>query len=50
MFRTARITFADLNGTRTITAQVFHDPTYDPFWQDEAVAAAVERFCNLYRI
>lgn len=48
MFRTARITFADLNGTRTITAQVFHDPTFNQFWQDEAVADAVERCCDLY--
>ena len=47
MFRTARITFADQNGTRTVTAQVFHDPAYDQFWQDEAVADAVESgFCT----
>ena len=48
MFRTARITFADQNGARTITAQVFHDPTFSPFWQDQAVADAVERCCSTY--
>ena len=48
MFRTARITFADLNGARTITAQVFYNPAYDQFWQDEAVVDAIERCCHLH--
>ena len=48
MFRTARITFADQNGARTITAEVFYDPAYDKFWQDDAVADALERCCDLY--
>ena len=50
MFRTARIKFADhASGTeRTLTAQVFHDPAYNQFWQDDAVAEAVERCCHLY--
>ena len=48
MFRTARITFADQNGARTITAQVFHDPAYDQFWQDDAVLDAVGRNCDTY--
>ena len=48
MFRAARITFADLNGARTITTQVWYDPAYDQFWQDAALTEAVERCCNLY--
>ena len=48
MFRTARITFADQNGARTITARVFHNPAYDQFWQDVALLDAVERCCSTY--
>ena len=50
MFRTARITFADhaSGAERTLTAQVFHDPAYDQFWQDDAVFDAVERCCSTY--
>ena len=44
MFRTARIKFAEPGGpVRTLTAQVFHDPAYNQFWQDDAVADAVQR-------
>ena len=44
MFRTARIKFAEPGGpVRTLTAQVFHDPAFNQFWQDDAVDGAVAR-------
>ena len=48
MFRTARITFADLNGARSITAQVWYVEGESQYWHDNAVWDAVERNCSTY--